>query len=270
MNVLYVVIFLCGTSFACASTFTYKRLRRQMTLSLKSIDNNDPIANSLQGIALRRAVLRGDVHAVKDVLNGGSNELREFCVKHLVSSKRSKLVKLLYNGNHNNPELILRVILVHADHSLIDEIFAGFQFSNDILNSVAASADLACIPQRFIYFLGKINEKDAQECAVKYGIHALFSANRTECLDPLLSALGERAFLGEHLVNVAILKIFWSASFHPTMTGHSLPNVSLITLQSLPRTTPMLYTSLTNGARLQDSFTGCWKSRSSRLEGSQE
>ena len=45
--------------------------------------------------------------------------------------------------------------------------------SNWVLEKVAGSADLACMPQRFIYFLSKINYRDDQEEAVENGVYAL-------------------------------------------------------------------------------------------------
>ena len=62
---------------------------------------------------------------------------------------------------------------MHADQPLIDEVFDELKPSNDLLRDVASSADLACVPQRFTYLLGKIDDKEEQEQAVEYGVHAL-------------------------------------------------------------------------------------------------
>ena len=107
---------------------------------------------------------------------------------------------------------MLQVILVHADQQLIDKVFGMVKPSNNLLRDVAASADLACIPQRFTYLLNKIDDKEDQERAVEYGVFALFSENKTECLDPLLTALNEGTFLSKDLENIAIRKAFWAAS----------------------------------------------------------
>ena len=74
------------------------------------------------------------------------------------------------------------------------------------------SADLACMPQRFTYLLNKIDDKEEQEVAVRNGVNALFDENKTECLDPLLSALKEGTFLSKDLENIAIRQAFWVAS----------------------------------------------------------
>ena len=68
------------------------------------------------------------------------------------------------------------------------------------------------MPQRFTYLLNKIDDKKDQEWAVRNGVSALFDANRTECLDPLLIALNEGTFLSKDLENVAIRGAFETAS----------------------------------------------------------
>ena len=78
----------------------------------------------------------------------------------------------------NNKEWMLQVLLVHADQPLIDEVFGELKPSNDLLRDVAGSADLACMPQRFTYLLKKIDDKEDQERAVRYGVHALFDAEQ--------------------------------------------------------------------------------------------
>ena len=109
---------------------------------------------------------------------------------------------------------MLQVLLVHADQPLIDEVFGALKPSNDLLRDVAVSADLACMPQRFTYLLKKIDDKEEQEEAVENGVDALVDENKTECLDPLLTALNEGTFLNQDLENVAIRKAFWTASLY--------------------------------------------------------
>ena len=97
------------------------------------------------------------------------------------------------------------------NHSSI-KFLVALKPSNDLLRDVAYSADLACMPQRFTYLLKKIDNKEDQELAVRSGVDALFDKNKTECLDPLLSALNEGTFLSKDLENIAIRQAFRSAS----------------------------------------------------------
>ena len=71
------------------------------------------------------------------------------------------------------------------------------------------------MPQRFTYLLKKIDNKEDQEEAVNNGVNALFDENKTECLDPLLSALNEGTFLNEDLENIAIRRLSGVASHLP-------------------------------------------------------
>ena len=72
-------------------------------------------------------------------------------------------------------------------------------------------AELVCMPQNYICVLRKITIEWAQEFVVKMGVNALFYKNKTEYLDPLLSALKEGTFLSTDLVNIAIRSAFWYA-----------------------------------------------------------
>ena len=107
---------------------------------------------------------------------------------------------------------MLQLLLVHANQPLIDQVFGTLRPPNWILRDVADSAYVACVPQRFTYLLGRITDKEWQERAVIYGVNALFDAKRTECLDPLLTALGEGSFLSTDLEGIAIRQAFWSGS----------------------------------------------------------
>ena len=72
------------------------------------------------------------------------------------------------------------------------------------LRNVARSADLACMPQRFIYILGKIDDKKDQGKAVENGVCALVDAKRLNALILFSAALKEGTFLSNDLENVAI------------------------------------------------------------------
>ena len=63
-------------------------------------------------------------------------------------------------------------------------------------------------------FSGKLTTKRNKKGLLEYGVGALFEANKTECLDPLLTALNEGTFLNKDLENIAIRKAFRIASFY--------------------------------------------------------
>ena len=128
--------------------------------------------------------------------------------------KSSRLVKLINSARNDNKQWMLQVILAHADQLLIDNLFAKLNIPSHLLRDVANSADLACIPQRFIYLLERITDKEDQEWAVEKGVGALFNRGKTECLIPLVSALCECPLSG-NVDNVSIRKAFYLASNCP-------------------------------------------------------
>jgi hypothetical protein len=174
---------------------------------------DDPIANTSEGQGFVEAVQISDMKAARKIFGDGNNERKKYCGKYLVSLGSARLVELIKGAwNNKIKEWLLQILLVHADQSVLDNVFGAVKPSNRNLKWAAGSAELACLPQRFAHLLKKINDKDDQKMAVSNGIIALIDENRAECFDPLLSALNEGTFLSEDLENVAIRRVFWAAS----------------------------------------------------------
>jgi hypothetical protein len=213
MNILCIALILCGISCVYAGGSTYERFKQQVTLFFNPIDNGDPAANSFRGRWFREAMQKGDMKTAWRVFYSDNNEQREYCARHLVSLESDKLVELINSTNDIAiKKWMLRIILIHAEQSLIDKVFGALKPSNDLLKNVARSADLVCMPKGFAYLLNKIDNNSDQEGAVEKGVWALFYGNKTECLDPLLHALEEGTFLNKDLEDIAIRKAFMSAS----------------------------------------------------------
>ena len=197
------------------------------------------------------------MEAARKVFDSGNDELEKYRGKYLVAMKSSRLVKLINSARNDNKQWMLQVILAHADQLLIDNLFAKLNIPSHLLRDVANSADLACIPQRFIYLLGRITDKEDQEWAVEKGVGALFNRGKTECLIPLVSALCECPLSGMWImfqsVKVSILPLT------ARLKENHLSNATLTILQSLHKTTPMLYTLLVKiMVKLMSSLNGCW------------
>lgn len=180
------------------------------TSSVPEVENH--IVSSLEAQSFVRAMQRGYMDAARGIFENSNNELRKYCVEHLISLGSSRLVELINGADDDNREWILQVPLVHADQPLIDEVFGALNLSNWVLKDVAKSVDLACAPRGFINLLGKIDGKKDQEGAVENGVNALVLESRTEYIDPLLSALGGGTFLSNDLENIAIRGTFVTAS----------------------------------------------------------
>ena len=98
---------------------------------------------------------------------------RKYSVKHLTSLESHKLVELFNDAEYVYPWL-LQVPLIHVDQErFIGRVFEVLKLSNDIMSSIAYSAELACMSQRFAHLQGKIPDKDYQEWAVKLGVSIL-------------------------------------------------------------------------------------------------
>lgn len=224
MNIFYVSLLLFGISHVLASLIpygvyhvlsskdTYKSLKQRMTIFLKSTGNKDPIASSPGCRRFKRAVQRRDMGAALSVFYDGSDELKKYCAEHLVSLGSPKLVELINRASSHDKSRLLHVILIHVDQQFTDKIFDALEPSNGFLSYVSFGAYLVCIPRKFTYLLGKMNDKLIQESTVEHGVSALFAKDKTEYLEPLLTALREETLLNKDLENIAIRKAFERAS----------------------------------------------------------
>jgi len=175
------------------------------------VTEKDSIANSTEAQEFREAVQKGDVWTAWYVFIKGNDKLKECCGKHLVSLERSGLVELI-KGAEDHKDWVLKVILVHADQSLINEVFAAIKPTNRDLCYIACIVEVACIPNKFLYLLGRISDKGDQERALKSGVCNLISSNKTEYLDPLFFALQDETSLDPGLTNIAIRAAFHEVS----------------------------------------------------------
>ena len=182
--------------------------KQRVNLFFNPIDNGDPIANSFKGQSFREAVQKDVMKDAFNVFYFGNDELKKYCGKYLISLGLPKFVDLIKRARDNVKEWLLEILLVHADQLFVNEVLTELKPSNGLLRGVAYSADLACVPRRFTYLLGRINSKEYQERAVEYGVRALINENKTKCFDPLLNALNEGSFLNTDLENIAIHEAF--------------------------------------------------------------
>ena len=196
MNPFYASLLLFGISSILASQNTFKCFKQRVRgLFFNPVDNGDSVANSFRGHQFRRAMQQGDMYTANNIFNDGSDELKKYSVKYLTSLKSSKLVELIKNAYADYRTWILRILLIHADQSLVEEVLGALKPSNWLLSWVARSADLTRISLKdSLAFWARSMLKGSKSGLIKYGVNALFRENKTECLDPLLIALKE-----EHL-----------------------------------------------------------------------
>jgi hypothetical protein len=132
------------------------------------IEVEDPIASSPEGQGFIGALQRNDMEAAAlHVFNSDNDELKRYCPKRLISLGDSNLVELIHGTDLDNKTWMLQVILVHADQQLVNKVFGKVNPPNKLLREVAYSANLACIPQRFIYLFGRIDDKRIKKRLLK-------------------------------------------------------------------------------------------------------
>ena len=223
----------------------------------------DTITSSPEGRRFMEAIQNGDTIVMKKIFDDGSDELKKLCGEYLVSLKGSRLIELIKKTVER--QWILQTLLVHADQSLIDEVFGKIKLDLSMLRLVAWSADVVCVPQRFTYILKKMKSESEQKLAVTVGVRAVLNANRGKCLDLLFSALDEGIFKDTGLVNVAVHEAFVHASAftddradfakdffdHPAVTAEDYSN-ALISLYNKGGLTNELFSWLLERADRRD------------------
>ena len=113
------------------------------------------------------------------------------------------------------------------------------------------------MPQRFIYLLGRIDDKEDQEVAVRNGVTALFDKHKTECLEHLVSALSEWTLSGD-LEDVAIRGLSVSL-FYPDEGNSFVERFFDHPAISAKDYSDALHDSYKMEAKLMSSLNGCWK-----------
>lgn len=217
MKPLYVALSLCVVCYVFASEDLVTGLGKRKSSSLAVIDG-DIIAGSFAVQSFMKAAQEGNMIIATEIFNNSDTELRKACVKHLINLRNPLLVAQLINtAEDNNGLKALEVFLMHADQPFIDEIFEVLNPSDELLGGLADSANLACIPDKYIHFLEKFTDKATQEYAITKTVEALFENKRIECLDPLLSALESKISLSTGLKNAAIRTTFWAGSRYKGM-----------------------------------------------------
>ena len=175
----------------------------------------EDIASSSEVKKFRYAVQDGEMETASHSYTYGDDQLRKLKGEYLVSLGSSKLIELICETEDRG--WILGALLVYADDFLIYQVFDKTRPSDDILRSVAQIADVACMPERYVYLLKKFKAPALfaslfQEIAVAQSVNALFMENKTNCFYPLLSALKKETFVSKNLEDKAISAAFTEAS----------------------------------------------------------
>src|ERR1700733_1690716 len=152
MNILYIALLLGVICHVSASETGLNK--RQVTGKLGAIE--DDVSR------FKEAIEKGEVTIARDVFRDGNNEQKKNYGKHLVGLGREKLVELIKNSR-DCKSWLLSIIMLYAKEGLINEVFKEVEPSDWDWRDVARSADLACVPIKFINLLKRITAKDHQK-----------------------------------------------------------------------------------------------------------
>ena len=208
----------------------------------------------------KEAVHNDDMYDAYHIFKSGNDELKKYCGEYLISLGSPELVELINSVAFEYiKSWLLRVLSVHAEQPLLDNVFDALDPPSDLLKEVAYSADLACMPQRFTYILKKIGDKREQKGAVERGLNALFNENRTKCFDLFLGAISEGTFLNAGLEKVAIRHAFWRASRFQDDRALFVKRYFDHPAISAKYYSDALYDAYYQGDKQKNSLTGCWQ-----------
>lgn len=132
MNALYIVLLLCMACDVFASEKVFLGLGKRKHSTLDAVDQEDAIASRPESRDFRKAVKRGDTEAVFNVLKSSNDELHNYCVRCLISLGSSGLVKVINNASPYIKAQMVRVLVVHADQSLVSKVFTEIKPTEDI------------------------------------------------------------------------------------------------------------------------------------------
>src|ERR1700733_6219744 len=152
MNILYIAPLLCVICYVFASEADSSAT--QVTGKLGAIEDD--------ASRFKEAIEKGEMGVAKDVFGEGNNEQRKYYGEYLVGLGREKLVELIKNSR-DCKSWLLSIIMLRAEEGLINEVFKEVEPSDWDWRDVARSADLACVPIKFINLLKRITAKDHQK-----------------------------------------------------------------------------------------------------------
>lgn len=153
---------------------------------------------------------------------------------HVIKSKQPSFVVDFVKQTKQVNGFTLAALYENGPEATIECAHKEIEFSQSDLINAASEPGLACQPQKYIALLDKITTSKGQESAVEVGVRELFTEERTNCINPLLSALRSKEFLSERLEDIAIQTTFKS--------GAKTRNVLMVkTFYAHPAITPEVY-----------------------------
>lgn len=173
----------------------------------------DAVVESDKLQEFKAEVEAGKFEDAQRVYRDSNEETRKQCGGYLASLGYDRIVQFINSmSEYLDKRRMLGIVLAHADPELFTRILEEMKPGDKLLSgSVIGHVDLPCNPDRFMTVVNRITDESYREAAARVGADELFSKNKTECFDPMISALQGEASPNPNLANVAIQRAFWRA-----------------------------------------------------------
>ena len=98
-------------------------------------------------------------------------------------------------------------------YEIVDDVLKNIKYDdNDLFDLTNYQPELAELHDNFFTVIGKINDPENQEIALKWGVSNLFGAKKHDSVIPLINALEKRQFNDRNLKDAAIQKAFYEGA----------------------------------------------------------
>ena len=181
MNILHVVV-LFAIAMECATASTYP------SPQFRTAIDTDDLKAAVDLCKQNRYLCSKEIDYVIET------KLPEFVVQFIRQAgevNRFTLARVYAKGS---PETVKKVL---------DEL----PFADYDLSEVASLSELMCSPDDALSLISRIKVPALQEHAVSGGISRLFPAH-TDCVDPMLTVLGDSKFLNKRVKDTAVQVVF--------------------------------------------------------------
>ena len=171
-------------------------------------DDPPPLdANAFRETELGQAIEREDFVAINEFYNDAANS-RYDVIDYVIEQKGPTFIIKFIEIAKYAKWYLLGSLFSKRSEPVIEEALREGNFSQRDFIGAAGNLELMCSPEKLIKLFGRIEALDDQEEAISYGIRGLITKKRSECIEPLLTALEGDKSLNKDLANVAVQVAF--------------------------------------------------------------
>ena len=181
---------------------------------------------------LLKAIDEEDLGTIKELYRSGDS--RKEITDHVVEAKSSEFILKFAEIIRYGKWYLFSSLFRKKSNAVIEQVLEKSDFSQEDLIDAARDVELVCLPQRFVHLLSKIESMRDKVKVIVDGVIQLFTKERTECIEPLLTELESKQFLSKDLANFATQVIFVAGVFEDN-------EICTKSLYDRPAITPEVY-----------------------------